>query len=110
MQIAAMPIPITLSRAYSIFAARGNLPSPPKKLKAPKITMERQNAIFVRCSEFLAQTNSKVNIGASNAQSQKRLMIIPRITRHTFASLLFVVSRTYKIPKHTQRVNSIFKP
>lgn len=67
-----MPIPIILNRAYSIFVTRGNLPSPPKKLNAPKITMERQNAIFVRCSEFLAQTNSKVNIGASNAPITKK--------------------------------------
>ena len=110
MQTAAIPIPTILSRAYNIFVEKGNLPSPPKKLNVPKITMERQNAIFVRCLELFAQTNSSVNIGASNAQSQKRLMITARIIRHTIANQFFIVSRIYKIPKQIQSVNSILKP
>ena len=108
--MAAVPIPITLSRVYSIFVARGNLPSPPKKLKAPNIMVDTENAIRVRYAEFLAQANRRVNIGASSAQSQKRLMNTPKIIRQAFAIRLCIVSRAYKIPKHTQRVNIIFKP
>ena len=68
------------------------------------------NVHFILFLEPLLHINSKVNIGANNAQSQNKESTINPKIHISFKNLFNTFSFTIRMVKHMSKVNNIFKP
>ena len=68
------------------------------------------NVHFILFLDLLLQINSKVNIGANNAQSQNTERTINPKIQIPFRNLFNTFSFTIRMAKHRSKVNNIFRP
>ena len=103
-------MPAMEKKEFLRFMARGKRVSPPAKLTRPKRTAHSKNASFSLPSEFFAQRNNRVKIGASNAQSQNKLSSIMRTMSRILTGLFLTCSAVSRIRKHKTSVVIMLNP